>query len=179
MSAAGERAADPAPMPSTIETAEFKRALGRYSTGVVVVSARSGSHDHAMTANSFTAVSLDPPLVLFCVERDARFHDAVTEAGVFGVSVLAVEHRPVATWLSTPGRPLIGQLESIPHERGRLGCVLIPGALSQLEAEVRGIHPAGDHSIIVGEVRHLTMPDDPPSPLLYYRSRYAAGPHAY
>ena len=162
-----------------IEVAEFKRALGRLPTGVVVVSARAGSHDHAMTANSFTAVSLDPPLVLFCVERDARFHDAVIEAGVFGVSVLAVAQRRIATWLATPGRPLIGQLESVPHERGRLGSVLIAGALSQLEAEVSGVHPAGDHSIVVGEVRNLSMPDDPPPPLLYFRSRYAAGPPAY
>jgi flavin reductase len=162
-----------------IEVAELKRALGRYATGVVVVSARSGPHDHAMTANSFTAVSLDPPLVLFCVERDARFHDAVIDAGVFGVSVLAAEHRRVAAWLSTPGRPLIGQLESVPHQRGRLGPVLVTGALSHLEAEVRDVHTAGDHSIIVGEVRHLAMPDDPPPALLYYRSRYAAGPAAY
>lgn len=162
-----------------IDTGEFKRALGRYATGVVVVSARAGSHDHAMTANSFTAVSLDPALVLFCVERDARFHDAVIDSGVFGVSVLSSSHRPVATWLATPGRPLVGQLESVPHERGVLGCALISGALSQLEAEVRDVHPAGDHSIVVGEVVHLRMPDDVPAPLLYYRSRYAPGPPAY
>lgn len=162
-----------------IDTGEFKRALGRYATGVVVISAHVGAHDHAMTANSFTAVSLDPALVLFCVERDARFHDAVIESGVFGVSVLASTQRPVATWLATPGRPLVGQLEAIPHERGRLGCALISGALSQLEAEVRDVHAAGDHSIIVGEVRHLAMPDEPPAPLLYHRSRYAAGPPAY
>lgn len=178
MSGSGAGWPDAAP-PSVIETAAFKRALGRYSTGVVVVSARAGSHDHAMTANSFTAVSLEPPLVLFCVERDARFHDAVLEAGVFGVSVLAAAQRRIATWLATPGRPLIGQLDSVPHERGRLGCALISGALSQLEAAVRDVHPAGDHSIIVGEVQHLTMPDDPPPPLLYYRSRYAAEPPAY
>ena len=162
-----------------VETGQFKRALARYATGVVIVSARAGSHDHAMTANSFSAVSLDPPLVLFCVERDARFHDAVLEAGAFGVSVLAVEQRRIATWLATPGRPLIGQLESVPHERGRLGSALVSGALSWLEAEVRDVHRAGDHSIVVGEVLHLTLPDDPAPPLLYYRSRYAAGPPAY
>lgn len=164
---------------SAIDVAQFKRGLGRYATGVVVISTRAGSHDHAMTANSFTAVSLDPPLVLFCVERDARFHDAVLEAGVFGVSVLAAGQRSIATWLSTPGRPLVGQLESIPHERGALGSALISGSLSHLEARVQDAHLAGDHSIVVGAVEHLTMPDDPPAPLLYFRSRYAAGPPAY
>lgn len=162
-----------------VEVGAFKRALGRYATGVVVVSARAGAHDHAMTANSFTAVSLDPPLVLFCVERDARFHDAVTEAGVFGVSVLAVGHRATATWLATPGRPLIGQLDMVPHERGPNGCTLVTGALSHLEAQVEDLHRAGDHSIVVGRVLHLAAPDDPPPPLLYYRSRYAGGPAAY
>src|SRR5690606_34664327 len=113
-----------------IDVGSFKRALGRYATGVVVVSAHSAGHDHAMTANSFTAVSLDPPLVLFCVERDARFHDAVLDTGVFGVSVLAAGQRPIATWLSTPGRPLIGQLDSVPHERGPHGSVLVEGAIA-------------------------------------------------
>ena len=162
-----------------IEVGSFKRALGRYATGVVVVSARAGAHDHAMTANSFTAVSLDPPLVLFCVERDARFHDAVLESGIFGVSVLAVAHRAVAAWLATPGRPLIGQLDTVPHERGPNGSALVSGALSQLEARVTDVHRAGDHSIVVGRVLHLAAPDDPPAPLLYYRSRYAGGPAAY
>ncbi|HHU08833.1 MAG TPA: flavin reductase [Intrasporangiaceae bacterium] len=162
-----------------IDVGGFKRALGRYATGVVVVSAHSAGHDHAMTANSFTAVSLDPPLVLFCVEQDARFHDAVQDAGVFGVSVLAAEHRSIATWLSTPGRPLIGQLTTVPHTRGPNDCVLISGALAHLECEIRDVHAAGDHSIVVGEVIHLTASDDPPPALLYYRSRYASTPGAY
>lgn len=162
-----------------IDVAHFKRAAARYATGVVVVSARAGAHDHAMTANSFTTVSLDPPLVLFCVERDARFHDAVLEMGRFGVSVLAAEHRGIATWLSTQGRPLIGQLDPVPHERGPGGCVLVSGALAHLEADVTAIHPAGDHSIVVGTVTHLSAPDDPPPALLYVRSRYERHPGAY
>lgn len=158
--------------PVTIDEGAFKRAAARYATGVVVVSARAGAHDHAMTANSFTTVSLDPPLVLFCVERDARFHDAVIEMGRFGVSVLGAEHRRVATWLATQGRPLIGQLDGIPHEYGPSGCVLISGALAHFEAEVTDVHRAGDHSIVVGSVTHLSAPDEVPDALLYVRSRY-------
>lgn len=157
---------------STIDIGTFKRAAARYPTGVVIVSARTGSHDHAMTVNSFTTVSLEPPLVLFCVERDARFHDAVTHKGHFGVSILAAQHRSVATWLSTPGRPLVGQLDQIPHEYSPNGCALIGGALAHLEAEITDVHSAGDHSIVVGLVTHLAMPDVPAAPLVYVRSGY-------
>jgi len=157
---------------STIDVGAFKRAAARYPTGVVIVSARFGAHDHAMTVNSFTTVSLDPPLILFCVERDARFHEAVTHTGYFGVSVLAAQQRSVATWLATPGRPLIGQLDQIPHEYGPNGCALIGGALAHFEAAITDVHPAGDHSIVVGVVTHLAMPDDPAPPLVYARSTY-------
>lgn len=162
-----------------VDLGAFKRAAARYATGVVVVSTRAGAHDHAMTANSFTTVSLDPPLVLFCVERDARFHDAVIESGSFGISVLEAEHRRIATWLSTPGRPLIGQLDSVPHERGPGGTALVVGALAHLEADVTQTHHAGDHSIVVGSVTHLAAPDEPSAALLYVRSRYDVHPGAY
>lgn len=162
-----------------IEVGAFKRALSRYATGVTIVSTRLGNHDHAMTANSFTGVSLDPALVLFCVEQDARFHDAVIDSGVFGVSILAAGQRSVATWLATQGRPLFGQLDSIPHEHGPRGAALITGAVAHLEAAVEGVHAAGDHSIIVGRVHHLAASDDSEAGLLYVRSRYAAGPGAY
>ena len=163
---------------STIEIGAFKRAAARYATGVAVVSTHAGRHDHAMTVNSFTTVSLEPPLVLFCVERDARFHDAVTESGSFGVSVLAAEHRRIATWLATQGRPLIGQLDSVEHEHGPGGNALITGALAHLEADVTAIHGAGDHSLGGGAVTPLTAPDDPRPALLYVRSSYAAHPGA-
>lgn len=162
-----------------VDTGAFTRMAARYATGVVVVSTRAGAHDHAMTANSFTTVSLDPPLVLFCVDRDARFHDAVLESGSFGISILAAEHRRIATWLSTQGRPLIGQLDTVPHERGPGGSVLVAGALGHLEADVTDIHRAGDHSIVVGAVIHIEAPDEPPPALLYVRSRYDAHPGAY
>ncbi|MDO5503265.1 MAG: flavin reductase family protein [Actinomycetia bacterium] len=161
------------------ETGEFRRALGRFTTGVAVISAHAGAHHHAMTANSFTSVSLEPPLVLFCVERDARFHDAVIESGVFGVSVLAADQRAIAVWLATPGRPLIGQLDRIAHEESPRGCALIEGAVATLEATVTAVHAAGDHSIVVGAVTFLDVPDEPAPGLLYSRSRYVEEPGAY
>ena len=108
--------------------------MGRFATGVTVLTTFSGGHDHAMTANAITSVSMDPMLVLVCVEVDARFHDAIIESGVWGVSVLGAEQRPVAEWLSTQGRPLHGQLDRIAHRRGpATGVALLDDALATIE----------------------------------------------
>lgn len=151
----------------------FRQAMGRFATGVTVVTTFADGHDHAMTANAFASVSLEPLLVLVCVEQDARFHEAVVGSGTWGVSVLPAGHRSVAEWLSTPGRPLHGQLDRVPFHRGSVtGVALIDGALAHVECRTTDVHPAGDHSVLVGAVQSLWIDDDPGAALLYYRGRY-------
>jgi flavin reductase len=151
----------------------FRRAMGRFATGVTVLTTRTGEHDHAMTASALTSVSLEPLLVLVCVEREARFHDAVVEAGIWGISVLASGDRPAADWLATRGRPLHGQLDRIAHHPGlETGVALLDGALSAFECRTVSVHPGGDHSIVVGEVVSVTNAPHPGEALLYYRGRY-------
>ena len=151
----------------------FRRAIGRFATGVCVLTTRTRDLDHAMTASALTSVSLEPLLLLVCVEREARFHDAVVDAGVWGISVLSSHDRPGADWLATRGRPLHGQLDRIPHHRGRhTGVALLDGALSTFECHTTAVHPAGDHSIVVGEVVSVTTAPHPGEALLYYRGRY-------
>lgn len=153
--------------------AQFRRAVGRFATGVCVVTTLADGLDHAMTANTFTSVSLDPLLVLVCVETDTRFHDAITAAGVWGVSVLARSARGTADWLATRGRPLHGQLDRVAHHAGPLtGCALLDGALATLECRSQAVHPGGDHSIVVGQVLGTALGDDGGSPLVYHRSAY-------
>ena len=151
----------------------FRRAMGRFATGVTVLTTRTGDHDHAMTASALTSVSLEPLLVLACVEREARFHDAVVEAGIWGVSVLSSHGRPAADWLATRGRPLHGQLDRIAHHPGpQTGVALMDEALSTFECRTIAVHPGGDHSILVGEVVSVTNAAHPGEALLYYRGRY-------
>ncbi|WP_346767622.1 flavin reductase family protein [Knoellia koreensis] len=164
-------------MSTPAERDRFRLAMGRFATGVTVLTTFAGGHDHAMTANAITSVSIDPLLVLVSVELDARFHDAIVDSGVWGVSVLAASQRPVAEWLSTQGRPLHGQLDRIPHTKGpETGVALIDGALAHLELRTTAIHPAGDHSIVVGEVVSMSSHEHPGDALVYYRSRYQALP---
>ena len=158
---------------STPDIDVFRRAMSRFATGVTVLTTRTRDIDHAMTANALTSVSLDPLLLLVCVEREARFYDAVVDAGVWGISVLTGRDRPGADWLATRGRPLHGQLDRIPHHRGpQTGVALLDGALSTIECRTIAVHPAGDHSIVVGEVVSVTAAAHPGEALLYYRGRY-------
>ncbi|WP_353952948.1 flavin reductase family protein [Knoellia sp. S7-12] len=150
--------------------------MGRLATGIAVVTTTASGQDHALTANSLTSVSLDPVLLLICVETDARFHDAVLESRMFGVSVLAASQRGLAAWFATPGRPLPGQMDRAPHTRGTTGVPLLDGALATLECAVRDVHPAGDHSIIVATVQAAGLAGDPQAALVHFRGQYSALP---
>ena len=153
--------------------AQFRRSVGRFATGVLVVTTRLGTLDHAMTVNSFTSVSLDPMLVLVCVEREGRFHDAVVDAGVWGVSVLDPSARAAAQWLSTRGRPLHGQLDRLPHHRGPVtGVALVDQAVAWMECRTRDSYPAGDHTVLLADVVSARTGNAEAGVLVYHRGRY-------
>lgn len=159
-----------------LDTDTYRHAMGRLAKGVAVVTTHASGQYHALTADSVTSVSLEPVLLLVCVETDARFHDAVIESGVFGVSVLAADQRATATWFATPGRPLPGQMDRAPHVIAPSGVPLLDGALATLECSVRDVHPAGDHSIIVGAVETARLSGEPRAALVHFRGRYSALP---
>ncbi|MGW0804324.1 flavin reductase family protein [Nonomuraea sp. NPDC002799] len=154
-----------------VDPGTYRKVVGRFATGVAIVTTRLGDTDHAMTVNSFTSVSLEPLLVLFCAEKVARFHDAVLEAGVWGVSVLPASMEDTSRFFAHRGRALNGQLARWPHHRGESGAALFDGAIATVECATTAVHDAGDHSIVVGEVTGLGLPSDGP-PLLYYEGRY-------
>jgi flavin reductase len=159
--------------PLPVDPGVFRRAAGRFATGICVVTTRAGQIDHAMTVNAFTSVSLDPVLVLVCVDVEARFHDAVLEAGYWGISVLDGDSRAVADWLASRGRPAHGQLDQVPHHRGPVtGAALLDQAIARMECRTQAIHPGGDHSIVVGEVVSVDLPGTAESALLYHRGAY-------
>lgn len=167
----------PEPVPARPDADAFRKVVGCFATGVTVVTAHLDGVDHAMTANSFTSVSLDPLLVLVCVEKEARFHDAVVEVGAWAVSVLDETARASATWFATRGRPLHGQLDRHPHSRGPMtGAALLDASLATIECATTAVYDAGDHDIVVGEVLGVGLPASRPDararPLLWYRARY-------
>ena len=157
---------------SDVDQDAFRRAAGQFPGGIVVVTTSAG---HAMTVSAFASVSLEPPLVLFCAERIARFHDAVLAADAWAVSILAEDGEKAARWLATRGRPLEGQLDGLAHHPGPVtGAPLLDGALATLECQTFAVYDGGDHSIIVGRVTAVESPDDPPArgPLIHQAGRY-------
>jgi flavin reductase (DIM6/NTAB) family NADH-FMN oxidoreductase RutF len=156
---------------NAIDLAAFRRAAGQFASGIVVVTTSTG---HAMTVSAFASVSLDPPLVLFCAEKIARFHDAVLATGSWAVSILAEDAEKAARWLATRGRPLEGQLEGLPHHPGPVtGAPVLDDALAVLECLTTAVHDGGDHSIVVGQVVGVSVAGDPPrGPLVHYSGGY-------
>ena len=159
---------------SGVDQASFRRAAGQFASGIVVVTTSTG---HAMTVSAFASVSLDPPLVLFCAEKIARFHDAVLDSGSWAVSILAEDAEKTARWLAIRGRPLEGQLEGLAHHPGpATGAPVLEDALAVLECVTTAVHDGGDHTIVVGQVSAVAFPalaDRPSSgPLVHYSGAY-------
>ena len=166
-------------MPTAPSPVEFRRAAGFLANGITVVTTRLGEVDHAMTANSFTTVSLDPLLVLVCAERETRFLDAVLQSGQWAVSILDATAREAAVWFATKGRPLDRQLDRVEYSRGpETGCAVLETSLSVLEVVTTATHDGGDHVIVVGQVVSVAIPSveraEATGPLVYYRGGYAS-----
>jgi flavin reductase (DIM6/NTAB) family NADH-FMN oxidoreductase RutF len=156
-----------------VDTDAFRRAIGHFATGVTVVTTEVDGVDHAMTASAFSSVSLEPVLVLVCVDKEARFRDAVLESGVWGVSILSAAGRRAADWFATKGRPLVGQLDRVPHHRGRMtGSALLDGSIAWFECRTTAVYDGGDHDIVVGEVIDLEIGDRDAAALVYHRGHY-------
>ena len=169
VSAQGSVAAAPAP---ALDTTLLRRTLGAFATGVTVVSV-GGPNPHGMTANSFTAVSLDPPLVLVCVGRTAFMHEALQSTGRFGISVLSAEQEHVARHFANSRRPLgMQQFHVIDCRLGALcGAPLITGAAAHFECELWRAYDGGDHTIFIGRLLSMTNSNDR-DVLVFERGRY-------
>lgn len=151
----------------------YRRVVGRFATGVTVVTTTLDGEPHAMTCNSFTSVSLEPVLVLFCAEKVARFHDVVLASGEWAVSVLAQGQEHLSRHFALRGRPLADQFAGVAHRIGPLtGAAVLDGAVAALECRTVATVDAGDHTVVVGEVLGLDVPAPGGEPLLYYEGRY-------
>jgi flavin reductase (DIM6/NTAB) family NADH-FMN oxidoreductase RutF len=168
----------------SLDGGAFRDALGRFASGVAVVTTVADGVDHAMTASAFTSVSLDPPLVCVNVDRRNRFSDAVSGSRTWAVSILSERGQDTATWFARRGRALQGQFDRVPSRRGEItGAPLVDAAVAWLECRTWAEYDGGDHVMLVGEVVaawvHPERPDSagdvhPDRPLLYYRSHYGA-----
>jgi len=147
---------------------EFRNALGSFATGVTIITALGENGQKiGMTANSFNSVSLNPPLVLWSIGKNANCFDDFIKARAFAVHVLAADQEEISNSFATPGKD---RFEGIECSQGLLGIPILPHYSACFQCKKAAQHEGGDHVIITGEVTNFT--DNELQPLLFYRGKY-------
>lgn len=163
----------PETKPIPIDGKQFRQVLGHFATGVTVITADAAEGPVGMVANSFTSVSLDPPLVLFCPATASDTWPSIRDHGGFCVNVLNHEQEELAIKFSKKG---IDRYEGVEHLISAHGVPRLGGAVAHLDCKIVAEHPAGDHVIVVGEVLELDAVDgltDAHAPLIFHRGAFA------
>jgi 3-hydroxy-9,10-secoandrosta-1,3,5(10)-triene-9,17-dione monooxygenase reductase component len=149
----------------------FRDVLGCFATGITVVTTISNGEPVGMTCQSFSSVSLDPPLVMFVPAKTSRAWPVIQRTGRFCVNVLAADQEPVSAQMATKGADKFGGLPWHPAEV--TGSPVIEGTLAHLDCTIHAVHEAGDHFVVIGRVEHLASTDgEVTEPLLFFRGRY-------
>ena len=155
-----------------IDADTFRAVLGRFATGVTIVTARDAAGvDHGMTVSAFCSLSLDPPLVLLCVDHAASMHDLLLGHPRFGISILSSRQESYSRRFADKSTERSERFDGIAYARGDSGVVLLDEALAHLECRMIGHHDAGDHTVFIAEVDRAEALDG--RPLLYFRGGYA------
>ena len=158
---------------STVDVSAFRRAMGSFPTGVTVVTVASDDGNmHGITVNSFSSVSLDPMLVLVCLNETSHGIGLIERAGAFAVNVLSSEQRDVSRWFASryrPGGPTM--FDGVPFEVGVTGCPVLIDSTASFDCRLRQSHRAGDHLIVLGEVVALVHRPQL-EPLIFHAGNY-------
>jgi flavin reductase (DIM6/NTAB) family NADH-FMN oxidoreductase RutF len=147
---------------------ELRDGLGKFATGVTVITCAGPAGLSGITANSFSSVSLEPPLVLWNIAKVSRALTNFLEASHFAVNVLSADQQALSAYFARADRP---GFENVEYELSDSGVPLLQSTLACFECRTHEIHECGDHHIIVGEVENFRWVDG--APLLFYAGRYA------
>ncbi|HTW59411.1 MAG TPA: flavin reductase family protein [Terriglobales bacterium] len=163
-----------------MNSSEFRRAMGCFATGVTIITLALDGEEHGevhgevhgMTANAFASVSLDPPLVLVCVDRTASTHAHLHAKKRFGINVLCQDQRAISEYYANPARTHErAEAEAgARFERTAHGTPMLHGALAYLECRLQSAQAAGDHTIFIAEVEDVVVREG--EPLLFFRGEY-------
>lgn len=152
----------------TIDQARFRTVLGHFATGVTVVASMNHDQPVGLSVNSFTSVSLDPPLVAFCVARESTTWPKIRGAGSFCVSVLSEDQEDLSRVFATRGAD---KFAGVGWDRAPSGAPYLLGSLAWIDCALDAEHDGGDHFIVVGRARRLEVIGDG-RPLIFYRGGY-------
>ncbi len=153
---------------TAVSSEDFRRACGRFATGVAIAGVTDvNGVPHGLTVNSFSSVSLEPPLILICLGHAIAAIDAFREATHFGLSVLRENQRAISERFAAP---MDNRFESLAWRQGKTGAPLLDGVLAQIECETVRRFSAGDHDIFIGKMIATTVEEG--EPLIYFASDY-------
>jgi len=153
---------------SRIEKQQFRRICGKFASGITVATVLDSTGAcHGMTANSFTSVSLTPPLVLICVDHGARIREHFRIGSHFGINILSASQKALSDRFAGSG---YDRFEGIGWYPGETGVPLLPDVLATIECARVNVVTAGDHDIVIGEVVHADCRDG--EPLVFYGGQY-------
>jgi flavin reductase (DIM6/NTAB) family NADH-FMN oxidoreductase RutF len=156
----------------TLNPAEFRKAMGCFATGVTIVTLDLDGEVHGMTANAFASVSLDPILVLVCVDQNARTHAHLHAKKRFGINVLSEDQRAISEYYASRehAHENAEAEAGARFERTRHGTPMLHGSLAYLECRLHSAQEAGDHTIFIAEVEDVVVREG--DPLLFFRGKY-------
>lgn len=156
----------------TIDPRALRDAFGCFATGITVITTVDAAGQlYGVTANSFTSLSLDPPLCLFCLDYKALSFEAFQTTKHFAVNVLGEDQEKLS---SNFARSNLDKWDGVTYETWGSGAPILPGCIANLECQTETIHEGGDHVIVVGRILDMTLQDGDCRPLVYYKGRYNA-----
>ena len=148
----------------------FRDVLGRFASGVTVVTTVSNGEPVGMTCQSFSSVSLDPPLVVFIPAKSSRSWPLIQRSGRFCVNFLAADQAELSNTMASRGADKFGDVTWTPS--ARTGSPILEGALAHVDCTIHTVHEAGDHYVVIGRVVDLNTDPVDADPLLFYRGQY-------
>ena len=151
-----------------LDPERFRQVLGHFATGITVITAMDGSEPVGFSCQAFAALSLDPPLVLFCPARTSSTWPRIQRAGVFCANVLTAGQGDLATLFGRSNPDRFAKVDWVPDSSGS---PIIDGVLTWVSCQIADVHTIGDHYVVIGQVRQLGEVA-PERPLLFYRGRY-------
>ena len=157
----------------TIDPMTYRQAAGLFATGVLVVTTGQEGEFRAVTVNSFTSVSLDPTLLLFCLDNRSRTLPVVLQCGTFTVNVLRDDQEEISRMFASSKSE--ATIDDVTYDLGVVGTPVIAGCLAHFHCRVVETHVAGDHTIIIGQVEDATF-GEPGNPLIFFQGKYGLAP---
>ncbi len=153
-----------------VDPTTFRKVMGRFASGVTVVTTCQGIRRAGITVNAFCSVSLEPPLVLVCIEHRNYAHDLISESGIFAVNILSSAQADISRCFASQSDAKFSDFCGVTAHEEATGAPVFDDCVAFVDCRLVAVYPGGDHSIFLGRVEALGSTDE--APLLYYRGQY-------